>query len=309
MNSKKPSFPFYRHLVFFGFLCMMNLVAGQITNSTTDVRMRTYNYADTLQLDFYTIPTDTFSLKPTVILLHGGGFTAGQRNGGDEIGLSTYLAKLGFNVASVDYRLSRKGKSFGCDCDASTKIDTHIEAVADLSKAINYLAEASTTFQVDPSKFLLVGSSAGAETVLNYLFMRYDYRFKNIPYPNATILGAVSLSGAVLDAAYINTNNKLPLLFFHGVYDSIVPYETNPHRFCSTTDVGYLKLNGPKSIANRLTELDGDFKIYYDKDGGHKWASFGFQFPELISEFLEKVLNNETTMKDFEMINAPLSKN
>lgn len=282
--------------------------ANQKTSIEDTVQMRTYNYADTLQLDFYSVSTPSYTLKPTVVLVHGGGFTAGQRNGGDEKGLSKYLAKLGFNVASIDYRLSREEKSFGCDCNAAIKIDTYIEAVADLSKSINYLTKSDSIFKVDPSKLFLVGSSAGAETVLNYLFMRYDYRFKNLPYPNVTILGAVSLSGAVLEVSNLTTENEVPLLFFHGVKDSVVPYKTNPHRFCNTLDVGYLNLNGPKPIAERLTEVDGAFKIYYDENGGHEWASLGFKFPELISQFLEEVLKGKGNMRASEQIHAPAPK-
>lgn len=285
----------------------MNTITGQTAVVKKEVvRMKTYNYADTLLLDYYTVPTDTFKLKPTIILVHGGGFTAGQRNGGDEKGLSIYLAKLGFNVASIDYRLSRKGKSFNCDCPAAIKMNTYTEAVADLSKAINYLTKGAAPFQVNPSKIFLIGSSAGAETVLNFLFMRYDYRFKDLPYPNATIVGAVSLSGAVVDNNYIDESNKLPLLFFHGAKDSVVPYGTNSHRNCSTSDVGYIVLNGPKIIAERLTDLDGNFRVYHNEYGGHEWASLGFDFPELISQFLKEVLNGETTMKDFETIISPL---
>ena len=303
MNLKTQSFEFYKYLLLFGLFLNINSVVSQTTNKMKGkVQMKTYNYADTLQLDFYSIATDTFLLKPTIILVHGGGFTAGQRNGGDEKGLSKYLAKLGFNVASIDYRLSRKGKSFGCDCAASIKMNTYTEAVADLSKAINYLTKGQKPFHVDSSKIFLIGSSAGAETVLNFLFMRYDYRFKDLPYPDATILGAISLSGAVVNENNIYDGNKVPLLFFHGMKDSVVPYGTNAHRNCATTDIGYLNLNGPKSIAERLSDLDGNYKVYKSEEGGHEWASLGFDFPELISQFIEQVLNGEATMRDFEPI-------
>lgn len=280
---------------------------AQSSKSKSDaVQMKTYNYADTLQLDFYSIPSNDMVLKPTVVLVHGGGFTAGQRNGGDEKRLSTYLATKGFNVASINYRLSRKGKSFGCDCPTSIKIDTYVEAVADLSKAINYLTKDSLPFKADPKKIFLIGSSAGAETVLNFQFMRYDYRFKRLPYPNAHVAGVVSLSGAVLDENYIDATNKTPLLFFHGTKDSVVPYDTNPHRFCSSKDVGYLQINGPKAIAERLSKIDGYYKVFYNAEGEHEWASLGFKFPDLILQFLTDVLDGDATMKEFESITSPI---
>lgn len=294
-------------IILFGFIFTISPSFAQGPNSKPDaVQMKTYNYADTLQLDFYSIPSNDMELKPTVVLVHGGGFTAGQRNGGDEKRLSKYLAAKGFNVASINYRLSRKRKSFGCDCPASIKIDTYVEAVADLSKAINYLTKDSLPFKTDPTKIFLIGSSAGAETVLNFQFMRYDYRFKRLPYPNAKIAGLVSFSGAVLDENYIDASNKTPALFIHGVKDSVVPYDTNPHRFCTPTDVGYIRINGPKAIAERLSEIDGNYKVYFNAEGGHEWASLGYEFPELIYEFLDHILRDDATMKDFESITSPI---
>ncbi len=123
---------------------------------------RTFNYADTLLLDFYDAPTDKLITKPLVILVHDGGFVAGNRDGGGETDLSTSLAKKGYAVASISYQLTMKGEPFGCDCPAATKITTYVEAVEDVVKAIYYPTHYDHDFKVDPNKVILVGSSAGA---------------------------------------------------------------------------------------------------------------------------------------------------
>lgn len=46
--------------------------------------------------------------------------------------------------------------------------------------------------------------------------------------------------------------------------------------------------------------------MYRNTEGGHEWASLGFDFPELISEFLGQVLNGEAIMKEFETIISPV---
>tara|TARA_R110002074_G_scaffold167299_3_gene328396 strand:- start:74232 stop:74384 length:153 start_codon:yes stop_codon:yes gene_type:complete len=46
--------------------------------------------------------------------------------------------------------------------------------------------------------------------------------------------------------------------------------------------------------------------VYRNTEGGHEWASLGFDFPELISEFLGQVLNGEAIMKEFETIISPV---
>lgn len=272
-----------------------------------EVRTRTYTYADTLQMDFYDVEMDTVSKKPTLILMHGGGFSVGQRNGGDEKGLSTYFAKRGYNVASIDYRLPLKGKSFGCTYDTSLKINVYREAIADLSKAIHYLINFPENFKVDSQRIILVGSSAGAETILNYVWMEQDYRFKDVPFPDAKIKGVVSISGAVLDADAIRSDTKLPSLFIHGKADKNIPYSTGAHHNCKPQDIGYLKLDGPRTIINRLKALNGVYQVYYNVTGGHEWASLGYEFPDLINEFLTNSVLGRKKIQDFEKISSPKS--
>ena len=303
----------YNILKYFFFLIIfLNVLSSAAQSRYLDevyqkVRIRSYTYADTLQMDFYDVEADTVSKKPTIILMHGGGFSVGQRNGGDEKGLSTYFAKRGYNVASLDYRLPLKGKSFGCTYDTSLKINVYREAIADLSKAIHYLINYPENFQVDPNRIILAGSSAGAETILNYVWMEQDYRFRNVPFPDAKIIGVVSISGAVLDADAIRSDTKIPAFFIHGKLDNIIPYSTGAHHNCNPQDIGYLKLDGPRTIIERLKELNGVYQVYYNVNGGHEWASLGYEFPDLINEFLIDAVLGRREIQDFEKISPPKS--
>ena len=297
---------------FYFLLIFLNVLSGTAQSRYVDevsqeVRMRTYTYADTLQMDFYDVEIDTVSHKPTLVLMHGGGFSVGQRNGGDEKGLSTYFAKRGYNVASIDYRLPLKGKSFGCTYDTSLKINVYREAIADLSKAIHYLINYPENFKVDRHRIILMGSSAGAETLLNYVWMEQDYRFKDVPFPDAKIIGVVSISGAVLDADAIRPDTKIPALFIHGKSDPIIPYSTGAHHRCKPQDIGYLKLDGPRTIINRLKALNGVYQVYYNVNGGHEWASLGYEFPELINEFLTQSVLGRKKIQNFKKISPPTS--
>ncbi len=274
----------------------------------SDIRSRTLVYADTLKLDFYDVKKDREQLKPLVILVHGGGFVAGQRNGGDEKGLSKALAKKGYAVASIDYRLSLRKKSFGCDCRTSLKMKTYLETVADLNKSIWYLTNYSKSFNIDPNNVILIGSSAGAEMVLNAVIMRNHYLFKTIYYSDAKIKGIVSFAGATLNNDYLTKENAVPMLFFHGKLDTRVPYALAAHHDCEVRSDGYVLLDGPKIITQKLKDLNQSFSLYVDLDGGHNWAQWGYNYEDIITKFLYENVLNGAKIQTIETIATPISK-
>ena len=48
--------------------------------------------------------------------------------------------------------------------------------------------------------------------------------------------------------------------------------------------------------------------MFYNENGGHEWASLGFDFPELISNFLKDVLRGDFSKQEFNEIAAPENK-
>tara|TARA_R110000868_G_scaffold34421_1_gene124329 strand:- start:31098 stop:31970 length:873 start_codon:yes stop_codon:yes gene_type:complete len=271
------------------------------------IQKRTFTYADTLKLDFYDVKADQENAKPLVILVHGGGFVAGQRDGGEEIGLSTALAQKGFAVASISYRLTMKGKSFGCDCPASIKMKTYVEAVEDVVKSIYYLTNYASDFKIDSNKIILIGSSAGAETILNTVVMKNYYLFKPMPFPNVKIIGCVSFSGVTL-SDYLTKENAVPMLFFHGKLDDKVPYGIASHHNCGRDAKGYLILDGPLEITNKLKGLNTSFSLYTDPNGGHEWAELGYTFTSIIGDFLYSNILNQEPIQKIEMILKPIEQ-
>jgi len=291
------------------FFCSMLTTAWcQIRYKDTlfsDIQKRTFVYADSLKLDFYDVKNDYATAKPLAILVHGGGFVAGQRDGGEEIGLSTALAKKGYAVASISYRLTMKGKSFGCDCPSSIKMKTYVDAVEDVFKAIYYLTTYASDFHIDPHKIILIGSSAGAETILNAIVMKDHYLFKPIVYANAQIIGGISFSGDTIDSDYLTKENAVPMLFFHGALDDKVPYDVASHYYCQPDAKGYLILDGPLKITHRLKELEASFCLYTDPDGGHEWAELGYGFTDIITDFMYEHIVLATKIQKIALISKP----
>jgi acetyl esterase/lipase len=169
--------------------------------------------------------------------------------------------------------------------------------------AVDYLADRAAELRFDPNKIVLVGSSAGAEAVLNTAFMQYHHDFKALPYPGIKFAGVVSFAGAVIDANYITTENVVPTLLFHGEKDTLVPFGTAAHHFCLSNTKGYIILEGSSTIAKRIEDLEGSYQLMYDPQGNHDWANFPYTHPEIVSEFIK------TTIIDKEHIQSKIKIN
>ncbi|WP_343486698.1 alpha/beta hydrolase [Allomuricauda sp. d1] len=257
-----------------------------------DVGIQTFNYSDTLQLDVYSPKNDKITDRPLLLLVHGGGFAIGKRDNPLEKKFSTTLAKKGYVTASMSYRLTRKGKSFSCDCPADEKLETFKLVTEDVLNATNYLIKNATSIKFNPDKIILVGSSAGAEAVLNTVYMRYHRDFRQLPYGEPYFAGVVSFAGAVLNVEYITKKNAVPALLFHGAKDRLVPFGTAPHHFCDDSTPGFLPLDGSKTIAEKLTELNVPFQLYHDPKGNHDWANIAYDYTDEVAHFVKAIILN-----------------
>lgn len=108
-----------------------------------------HQYSDIdLQMDFYSVKAA--SKKPCVIVIHGGSWSGGDCKQLPE--LNSYLAKRGYQVASVEYRLAPQYKN--------------PQPVEDVRNAIKYLKINAEKLQIDTNNFVLLGRSAGAQIAL-----------------------------------------------------------------------------------------------------------------------------------------------
>ncbi|MEM7381789.1 MAG: alpha/beta hydrolase, partial [Bacteroidota bacterium] len=256
----------------------------------SEIQVLTLNYADTLKLDFYSAKKDTEIKRPLILLVHGGGFAIGTRDNDLERGFSEAMAGKGYTVASISYRLTRKGRSFGCDCPAKEKVETFKAATEDILRATKYLTDRATELGFDKEQIILAGSSAGAEAVLNTAFMRHHLEFRSLPYTDISFAGVISFAGAMLDADYIQSENAVPTLMFHGKKDNLVPFAQAPHHYCDPDATGYIILDGSDSIAEKLKELHCSYQLMYDPDGNHDWANLAYSYTDSIAEFIQKTV-------------------
>lgn len=131
-------------------------------------------------LDLY-LPDEGEGPFPLVVHIHGGGFAIGDKR---DSHMNAYLGgvKLGFAVASVEYRLSGEA--------------IFPAAVLDVREAIRFLRENAEKFSVDPERIGLIGGSAGsnlcamlAMNVENGLFPGEDLKEirKSQPYVKTAV--------------------------------------------------------------------------------------------------------------------------
>ncbi|EMI51870.1 alpha/beta hydrolase [Rhodopirellula sallentina] len=108
-----------------------------------------------LHLDLF-YPTANRTAKcPVIVYTHGGGWAAGSKMGAGNASFAKVFKQLvekGFAVASVEYRLWKKGGKVSMrDC------------VIDSKDAIRYLSKHSSDLGIDPMRVYAMGDSAGGQ--------------------------------------------------------------------------------------------------------------------------------------------------
>ncbi|MEN8703485.1 MAG: carboxylesterase family protein [Polaribacter sp.] len=260
------------------------------------IKKRTYTYQkvksqEKLKLDLYQ-PKNNIKKKPILIYVHGGGFSSGKKNDKIPKYFCQEMAKQGYIVASLSYRLSMKNIGFGCNVPANLKIKAFNEASKDIYDAVQYLISKKEKFKINEKKIILIGSSAGAEAILHLAYSKKSLK-NTIPFA-----GLIAMAGAVTSLEYISNKTAIPTQLFHGVKDKLVPYNIAPHHYCKKTDLGYLTLYGSKAIAEKLKNLNTSYYLYTIKEGNHSWNTRPiYEARATMLEFIRNVIVNEKTLQ------------
>ncbi len=221
-----------------------------------------------LKMDIYP-PAGVKKSNPCVIFVFGGGFLTGSR---DEKTYSDYFKSLsdsGYLVASIDYRLGLKGATKPPTLFNRRPLIHSINiAVEDLFSATQYLLRHAVELQIDTSKIIVSGSSAGAITVLTADYRkRNDYDQKLLP-SSFQYAGIISFAGAI----YSNHGHPkyvvhpAPMLLFHGNNDKIVPFKK-----IALFGTG---MYGSSAIIKRFKKIDAPYRLMVFDKTGHAAAVF-----------------------------------
>ena len=215
-----------------------------------------------LKMDLYFPEGDTELDRPVIIIAHGGAFFSGNNDLDDVSELSIAAVKRGYVVANINYRLGLN------ILDGSTGERAVFRAMQDGSAAIRFLKEYSTEYSIDPDKVYFWGTSAGSFIALHLAYTDNEDRpastyggfsapdlgcldcegniYDHDSRPNAI----VSCWGAIGDLSWIDENDYVPSLLFHGTSDPVVPFGSGlPFTLLITLPV----VHGSSVISERLS--------------------------------------------------------
>ncbi|CAN5810056.1 hypothetical protein BH11VER1_BH11VER1_03720 [soil metagenome] len=215
------------------------LLAGSLASAELKTDIEFARVGDvSLTLDAF-VPEGTGPF-PTAILVHGGGFTKGDKQTFIKP-LFTPLSEAGFTWFTINYRLAPTHRWPAC--------------LKDVETAIRWVKTHAAEYKVDPNRIALIGESAGGhlvsmagvrshgDTSLAAVVPFYAPHDLNIQADKRHAIGP-GLSGLFGIADEINDANRKvladasptnhlktgipPFLLIHGDKDEQVPYEQSP---------------------------------------------------------------------------------
>lgn len=218
----------------------------KLLQTVTQLSFRTLKYATyddiTLTLDFYSSPLT--GKQPCLIVIHGGSWNSGNSKQLPE--LNSYLAKIGYHVAAINYRLSPQWQ-----CPAP---------IDDVAAALTYLCDHADQLNIDSDNFALLGRSAGGQIALLAAYTLRQSCIKGVidMYGPADMIWGymVPTNPLVMDsrrtlASYVGghypeipqkyvasspiefvNQQSVPTLIFHGNTDSLV-FDEHSHRLAT----------------------------------------------------------------------------
>ena len=183
-----------------------------------------------LYLDHYRAEGE--GMHPCVLFAFGGGFSHGNRADKRYMPYFEMLLSEGFDVVSIDYRLGMKftldsDKELGPLKSAKAMYLAVNNAAEDVLRATEYIHRQAANMQIDISRIVVSGSSAGAIAVLQaekHIVNRN--RRAKILSADYNYAGVIAFAGAVYSVLSKPTWRDMPcpIMLFHGNADRNVPY-------------------------------------------------------------------------------------
>jgi dienelactone hydrolase len=257
------------------------------------------NQTRILRAHVYSMPDDTVSNRPLVILAHGGAFLFGSKN--DMRAQCESFARLGYVCAAIDYRLYPILLGLP---DSAKVVEIALNAISDMRAAVRHFkanADRENTFRINPDKITAGGLSAGAIMALHVGVLDEDDPLTpefeaflsarggvegnvgdsiNRSY-NSRVSAVLNQSGALFSLDWLDEGDPM-IMSMHGDADDVVPYGT-----AREGAFNRVTCNGSSVIHERAVSL-GLNSYFLGVPGGGHTDIYGAGFTSFYTEFQEE---------------------
>lgn len=234
-----------------------------------------------LFLDVYEPTGDSLTLRPLIIMAHGGSFIGGDKTDGCTDPICIELSNYGYVTASINYRI---GMGFPVNEESATR--AVYRATHDARAAVRFFrkdfAENGNTYGIDTSQIYFGGQSAGAFMAIHMAYLNDTSELPPLvdtteigmgggmegnsgnPGYSSRVNAIINMAGALADTAFMEPND-VPIISFHGDMDGTVPFGTD---IIYVLGFPLMEVDGSASIAEQADKLGviNCFKPYYGQN-------------------------------------------
>lgn len=253
-----------------------------------------------LFMDIYQPYGDTMTNRPVAIFAFGGAFITGSRDDWYVILVCEHLARAGYVVASIDYRIYDGIDGMLGEILTGQHMRIFFRPMQDMRAAVQYLkadfAELGNNYNIDTSRILIGGASSGGITSMMMAYCDKESEIAEMGingslaplddlggfnsssglYPSYSwqALGAFNVSGAMINADWVEAGD-IPLVSAHGDADQVVPFKSGN---LGGLTAGLFDLQG-SYIVDSVARAKGVCSYLYNMEGkDHPSESFGIEY-------------------------------
>ena len=192
--------------------------------------------------------------RPAVVMIHGGGWTGGDKGAKREINVCSTLAENGFVALTINYQLGRGG----------AKATAWPRNLQDCKTAVRWLRAHAAEYGINPAHIGVIGGSAGGHLASLVGVTQARDGLEPAAYPEHSsavacvvdLYGAIQLGVGPIDAqsnpqtmpkTYLDPQDP-PFLILHGTADKTISIERSREFAADLKQAG---------VVHELIELEG----------------------------------------------------
>ena len=214
-----------------------------------------FDRSNDLLMDIYEPAGDTLVSRPTMVVIHGGGFRSGNRKKNADKALS--YALRGYVAVAIEYRTCPG--EFESD---EAQFETAANAIDDGIEAIRFLHANAATYGIDTTRIGAVGTSAGGFIALGAALIDDQTPggpLEAYPYQPAAVMSTGANLTAALESPGFRASIS-PVMMFRYEFDTVAGPEDEsyewPYSYRTCLEIhakdatcDFFRLDGPGHVS------------------------------------------------------------